>query len=48
MVPNQPGDVLATYADIDDLTLEIDFTPRTPIETGVEQFVRWYRDFYRA
>jgi UDP-glucuronate 4-epimerase len=48
LLPNQPGDVLATYADIDDLTREVDFTPRTPIETGVEHFVRWYRDFYRA
>ena len=40
----QPGDVPATYADIHDLTHATGFTPNTPIEQGVEQFVRWYQD----
>ena len=44
----QPGDVLSTYADIDDLVRDVGFAPRTSIEDGVEQFVRWYRDFYRV
>ena len=44
MLPMQPGDVPATYADIDDLTRATGFAPATPIEVGVERFVRWYRD----
>ena len=43
-LPMQPGDVPATYADIADLSQATGFTPVTPIEAGVEQFVRWYRD----
>jgi UDP-glucuronate 4-epimerase len=44
MLPMQPGDVPATYADIEDLTRATGFTPATRIEVGVERFVRWYRD----
>ena len=40
----QPGDVPATYADVDDLTPRRRLRPATPIEDGVERFVRWYRD----
>ena len=47
-LPMQPGDVVATYADVDDLAREVGFAPRTPIETGVERFVRWYRDYYKV
>jgi UDP-glucuronate 4-epimerase len=47
-LPMQPGDVPATYADIDDLAEAVDFKPRTSIEDGVERFVRWYRGYYRA
>ena len=45
-LPLQPGDVPATFADVDDLTRDVGFAPSTPIEVGVERFVRWYRDFY--
>jgi UDP-glucuronate 4-epimerase len=45
-LPMQPGDVPATFADIDDLTRDIGFRPSTPIEVGVERFVRWYRQFH--
>jgi UDP-glucuronate 4-epimerase len=48
MLPMQPGDVLATYADIDDLTRDVDFRPQTPIEDGVRAFVTWYRDHYKV
>ncbi|MCU0634194.1 MAG: NAD-dependent epimerase [Gemmatimonadaceae bacterium] len=48
MLPMQPGDVPATYADVADLVADVGFAPATPIETGVERFVRWYRDFYRV
>jgi UDP-glucuronate 4-epimerase len=47
MLPIQPGDVPATYADIDDLT-DFGFKPTTPIQVGVSRFVQWYRDFYQA
>jgi len=42
----QPGDVVATYADVDDLMQDVGFKPATPIEIGVERFVEWYKDFY--
>ena len=47
-LPMQPGDVPATYADIDDLAREVGFSPRTDIETGVAKFVAWYRDYYKS
>ena len=46
MLPMQPGDVPATYADIDDLMREVDFRPSTPIKDGVERFVEWYRRYH--
>lgn len=42
--PMQPGDVPATYADIEALARLTGFRAATPIELGVERFVRWYRD----
>lgn len=45
-LPLQPGDVLATYADIDDLNQAIGFRPSTSIEIGAERFVAWYRAMY--
>lgn len=46
LLPMQPGDVPATYADVDDLTRDVGFRPATPIEEGVRRFVDWYREFY--
>ncbi|WP_088342926.1 MULTISPECIES: NAD-dependent epimerase [Rhodomicrobium] len=45
-LPMQPGDVLATYADVDDLARDVGFAPNTPIEEGIGKFVEWYRDYY--
>lgn len=45
-LPMQPGDILATFADIDDISRDIGFQPRIPVEVGVEKLVRWYRDYY--
>jgi UDP-glucuronate 4-epimerase len=45
-LPLQPGDVLSTYADVDDLIRDVGFKPETPIEVGLEHFVRWYRSYY--
>ncbi|GAB1410872.1 NAD-dependent epimerase [Desulfovibrionales bacterium] len=42
----QPGDVPATYADIDDLVRDMNFVPRTCIEDGIQHFVTWYREYY--
>lgn len=47
MLPMQPGDVPATYADIDDLTRATGFLPTTSIETGIERFVEWYRNVWQ-
>jgi UDP-glucuronate 4-epimerase len=47
MAPMQPGDVLETCADIDDLERDVGFKPATPIEEGVRRFVAWYRERYR-
>ena len=46
MLPMQPGDVPATYADVDDLMREVDFRPATPIEKGIARFVAWYREYH--
>ena len=45
LVPMQPGDVVETYADVDDLRAAVGFKPATPIEEGLRRFVAWYRDY---
>jgi UDP-glucuronate 4-epimerase len=42
----QPGDVPATYADVDDLIRDVGFKPGTPIETGIKRFVEWFKEYY--
>ena len=46
LLPLQPGDVPATYADIDDLARDVDFKPSTAIEEGIRRFVAWYVAYY--
>lgn len=46
MLPMQPGDVMETFADVDDLMRDTGFRPRTPIEQGIRRFVTWYREQY--
>ncbi|AFZ53257.1 NAD-dependent epimerase [Cyanobacterium aponinum] len=46
-LPIQPGDVPITYADVDDLYKSVGFKPSTPIEKGIDEFVKWYREFYQ-
>jgi len=48
LLPLQPGDVPATYADVDALIKDVDYKPGTSIEAGVAKFVEWYRDFYKV
>jgi UDP-glucuronate 4-epimerase len=42
----QPGDVPATYANVDDLVNDVGFKPDTVIEEGIKKFVEWYREYY--
>jgi UDP-glucuronate 4-epimerase len=44
----QPGDVPATYANVDDLIDDVGYKPATPVEEGIARFVDWYRDFYNV
>ena len=46
-LPMQPGDVLATYADTEDLRRDVGFAPKTPLETGIARWVEWYRAYTR-
>jgi UDP-glucuronate 4-epimerase len=47
LVPMQPGDVPATYANVDDLMRDVGFRPSTPIAEGIARFVEWYRAYHR-
>jgi UDP-glucuronate 4-epimerase len=46
MLPMQNGDVLATYADTENLQQAVGFSPRTSIKEGVSNFVAWYQTYY--
>lgn len=48
MMPIQPGDVPATWADVTDLVEDLDYQPDTSIQEGVNRFIAWYKDFYNA
>ncbi len=45
-MPMQPGDVYATYANVDGLVRDIDFKPSTSLREGISRFVAWYRDYH--
>jgi len=47
LLPMQPGDVPATFANVDDLMREVGFRPSTPIADGIARFVDWYRAYHR-
>ncbi|ASV28837.1 NAD-dependent epimerase [Maribacter cobaltidurans] len=46
MLPMQPGDVVKTWANVDDLIQDYDYRPNTPIKLGVKRYVDWYLKFY--
>src|SRR3989339_1096949 len=46
-LPLQAGDVPATYADVNDLIKDTGFKPSTPIAEGIQNFIDWYRDYYK-
>ena len=47
-LPMQAGDVPATWADVDDLVRDTGYRPATPLKEGIESFVSWFREYYRA
>lgn len=47
-LPLQPGDVPATWADVDDLVRDTGYRPQTPLAEGISAFVAWYRDYYKT
>ena len=48
LVPMQPGDVPITYADTTPLEKDFGFKPSTPLRTGLRNFAKWYKEFYRV
>jgi UDP-glucuronate 4-epimerase len=47
LLPLQPGDVEATFADVSELKAATGFEPKTPLAEGIGKFVAWYRDYYK-
>ena len=47
LLPLQPGDVVDTYADVDDLIRDFDYKPSTSIEEGVGKFAEWFVEYYQ-
>lgn len=47
-MPMQPGDVPATYANVDDLVQDFDYKPDTALEFGIGKFVDWYKNYYKV
>jgi len=48
LLPLQPGDVPATWADVSDLIEDMGYRPNTPVREGIKKFVAWYRAFYKV
>ena len=46
-LPDQPGDVLATHADMTDFIHDFDYTPTTPFYLGIKKFVMWYQEYFK-
>ncbi len=47
MLPIQAGDVPATYANVEDLVIDLDYKPATPIQKGIDNFIDWYLEFFK-
>ncbi len=47
MMPIQPGDVPSTSADVSELEKAVGFKPNTPVKKGIQNFVEWYREYYK-
>jgi UDP-glucuronate 4-epimerase len=47
-LPIQPGDVLNTYANVDDLVKKFNYKPKTTVEDGINKFVEWFKKYYEC
>ena len=47
MLPMQPGDVERTWANVDALIRDYNYSPNTPIKKGVDAFIAWFRAYYK-
>ena len=47
LLPLQKGDVIDTYANVDDLVADFDYQPNTNVSEGISNFVKWYRDYHK-
>lgn len=45
LMPMQPGDVVSTYADVEDLKRDVNFEPKTPLIDGIDKWVTWYKSY---
>ena len=45
-MPLQAGDISDTYADVSELVDDLGYKPNTELEHGINNFVKWYKDFY--
>ena len=45
-LPMQPGDVVATYADVEGLKRDVGFEPKTPLAVGIARWAEWYRSYH--
>jgi UDP-glucuronate 4-epimerase len=48
MLPMQPGDVAATFADVSDLETDTGYKPTTSVQAGIQHFIDWYRVYYQV
>lgn len=48
MMPLQLGDVPATYADVTDLINDVQYKPQTPIQQGINNFIKWFKEYYKV
>ena len=46
LLPMQSGDVVATYADVEDLVKDVGYRPKTTLLEGISEFSKWYKSFY--
>jgi UDP-glucuronate 4-epimerase len=46
LLPMQAGDVQDTYADMDGMKRDFNYSPKTSLDEGLEKFVQWYKSFY--
>ncbi|MEJ6796353.1 MAG: NAD-dependent epimerase [Flavobacteriales bacterium] len=47
-MPIQPGDVTKTWANVDNLINDFDYSPKTSLKDGISQFVNWYKEFHKV